>query len=397
MTAIELSNEQARQFLLLKQGLIGDYRFYNKQGVLEYIQQAGCIQFDPIDVCGKNAELVLQSRVNGFSKDMLYELLYEDRSLIDYFDKNMSILCTQDWKYFQRQRLSHQQYSRSRDAVNAVAQGITDAIQAKGFVSSKDLDLKQQVDWAWNPTSLARAALETMYFRGDLVLHHKKGTNKYYTLTRGTLPEEILCADDPNPGEEAYFGWRVLRRIGAVGLLWNKPSDAWLGIDGLKAAQRSRAFEKLLEEEKLLEVSVEGIAETLYCLASDRPWIDRVQNESQFTARTELIAALDNLLWDRRLIKKIFDFEYKWEIYTPIVERKFGHYVLPILSGSQFIGRAEIIHDKVRKDLLLKNIWYEKNTVRTDALDADLAACLQRFAAFHGCKGILTAELSQEG
>lgn len=39
-------------------------------GVCDYIRQAGCIQFDPIDVCGKNAELVLQSRVEGFTKDM---------------------------------------------------------------------------------------------------------------------------------------------------------------------------------------------------------------------------------------------------------------------------------------------------------------------------------------
>lgn len=29
------------------------------------MRQAGCIQYDPVDVCGKNAELTLQSRVKG--------------------------------------------------------------------------------------------------------------------------------------------------------------------------------------------------------------------------------------------------------------------------------------------------------------------------------------------
>ena len=101
---LTLSNEQARQFILLKQGLIGDHRFNEKQGALEYVRQAGCIQFDPVDVCGKNAELVLQSRIKGFSKSMLYNLLYEDRALVDFNDKQLAIIPTEDWPYFERYR-----------------------------------------------------------------------------------------------------------------------------------------------------------------------------------------------------------------------------------------------------------------------------------------------------
>ena len=67
----KISKQQARQFILAKQGLIGTHRFIGKQGVYEYVRQAGCIQYDPVDVCGKNAELTLQSRVKGFRKTML--------------------------------------------------------------------------------------------------------------------------------------------------------------------------------------------------------------------------------------------------------------------------------------------------------------------------------------
>ena len=73
---------QARQFILLKQGLLGDYRFIRKDGAYQYVRQAGCIQFDPVDVCGRNAELTLQSRVKGFRKKMLHDLLYRDRLLV---------------------------------------------------------------------------------------------------------------------------------------------------------------------------------------------------------------------------------------------------------------------------------------------------------------------------
>jgi len=53
---------------LLKHGLAGEYRFAGKEGIKEFVKQAGCIQYDPIDICGKNAELVLQSRVKGFTR-----------------------------------------------------------------------------------------------------------------------------------------------------------------------------------------------------------------------------------------------------------------------------------------------------------------------------------------
>jgi uncharacterized protein YcaQ len=93
---ITLTNRQARQFILLKHGLLGGHKFSGKQGAFDFVRQAGCIQFDPVDVCGKNAELTLQSRVKGFAKNNLDELLYKDRLLADYPDKNLSIILTED-------------------------------------------------------------------------------------------------------------------------------------------------------------------------------------------------------------------------------------------------------------------------------------------------------------
>jgi uncharacterized protein YcaQ len=245
---ITLTKQQARLFLLKKQGLLGDYRFIGKEGILEYVGQAGCIQFDPIDVCGKNAELVLQSRIKGFTKQMLYELLYEDRKLIDYFDKNLAIMRIEDWPYFERVRESNRQWGRGKDEIDKIEDEIIRIIEEKGPVSSKDVGFNDKVDWYWSSTKLARAALETLYFRGDLVVHHKKGTNKYYALSRDYVPKELLEAEEPLPDKLEHLKWRVLRRISAVGMLWNKPSDAWLFIRDLKAQERNQVFEELLKE-----------------------------------------------------------------------------------------------------------------------------------------------------
>lgn len=386
MGEISLTKKQARQFVLLKQGLLGEHRFIGKEGILQYIRQAGCIQFDPVDVCGKNAELVLQSRVKGFTKQMLYELLYEERRLIDYFDKNLAIMPVEDWPYFERIREANRLQGRAREEINQVEEKIKADIAEKGPLSSKELGLDEKIDWYWSSTKLARAALETLYFRGDLVVHHKKGTNKYYDLSDKHIPKDLLEAEDPLLTETEHLKWRVLRRISAVGLLWNKPSDAWLFIWNLKAGERNKVFDELEKEEKIVPIRVEGCKEKLYCCAEDLPLLQQVLTGENYKPRMELMAALDNMLWDRKLIRELFDFEYKWEIYTPKEQRKYGHYVLPLLYGEQLIGRCEVIADTKQKKLLVRNVWLEKGIRQTKKLRDELDRLFARFRGFNGMK-----------
>ena len=383
MSDIHLTKQQARRFILLKQGLLGDCRFVGKEGVLSYIHQAGCIQFDPIDVCGKNAELVLQSRVKGFTKSMLYELLYNDRKLIDYFDKNLSILPAEDWKYFSRERNNHRRWERSHAEIQVVRDRIIKAISKSGPLCSSDLDLPQKVDWYWSSTKLSRAALEHMYFTGELAIHHKKGTKKYYDLIEKCLPEEIIAAPDPYPNDHDHRKWRVLRRIGALGLLWNRASDAWLGIDGLKSQERTQIFDQLTSENLITLITVDGIDCPLFCLTEDVSLIDYIKTDPRLKHRCELIAPLDNMMWDRNLIKALFGFDYKWEIYTPVSQRKYGYYVLPVLYGEGFAGRVEAVYDKKAKKLDVKNLWYEPAVKPTEKHKAKITAALNRLEKFN--------------
>ena len=77
--------------MLAHQGLVGEHRFAGEQGTLEYICRAGCVQYDPVDVCGRSADIALNSRVAGYRRSMLESLLYQRRELVDYFDKNLAI------------------------------------------------------------------------------------------------------------------------------------------------------------------------------------------------------------------------------------------------------------------------------------------------------------------
>lgn len=394
---IQLTNRQARQFLLLKHGLLGEYKFCGKQGVLDFVRQVGCIQYDPIDVCGKNAELVLQSRVKGFSKGMLAELLYEDRSLVDYPDKNLAMFPVEDWPYFERYRQAARQHAERYPEMEALTAQVRAHIQNHGVLSSDDLNLDGDFSWQsaihWSSgNNSSRSVLEQMYSTGELIIHHKRGTRKYYDIANKYIAPNLLNASEPLEDELEHHKWRVLRRIGAVGLLWNRASDAWLNIWGLKSAQRNEAFDQLLDEARIVAVAVEHMKDTLCCRAEDWPLIEAVLQNPEPKFRCELMAPLDNLIWDRRLINELFGFDYTWEIYTPAIKRKFGYYVLPLLYGESFIGRAEIIAERKSGTLVVKNIWYENGVKQTKQLRTALNRCFQRFALFNGCETI-SAEL----
>lgn len=395
---IKLTNRQARQFLLLKHGLLGEYQFAGKEGVLDFVRQVGCIQYDPIDVCGKNAELVLQSRIKGFTKNMLDELLYKDRFLIDYPDKNLAIIPLEDWPYFERYRQAARQHAKRYPGMEELTEQVRIHIHNHGALSSDDLQLDGNFSWQsaihWSSgNNTSRSVLEQMYSTGELIIHHKKGTRKYYDIAEKYIPPNLLNAPEPLKAELDHHKWRVLRRIGAVGLLWNRASDAWLNIWGMKAAQRNEVFRQLLEEARIVAIAVEQLKDTLYCRAEDLPLIEAVLQNPEPKFRCELIAPLDNLIWDRKLISELFGFDYTWEIYTPAIKRKFGYYVLPLLYGESLIGRAEIIAERKTGTLVVKNIWYENGIQPTKQLRTAINHCFQHFALFNGCGTISEVEI----
>lgn len=380
-----LSNQQARRFILAQQGLWPPFELEGKVGVLGHIRRVGCIQFDPLNIVGQNPELVLQARVSDYSPGMLQELLYEDRKLLDGLDKNMAIYGVEDWPHFQRRRQSALRYygDPSRPATEILPQ-VREAIEERGPLSSIDLDYSQTVDWSWAPTRLARAALESMYSWGELVIHHKVHTRKVYDFARNHIPEELLSAADPNETEEQYHDWYVLRRIGAVGLLWSRAGGAWLAMSGIKSKERQAAVARLLQQGKAAEVRIEGIAPPMYVRSEDMPRLNEVLDADGPEPRAAVVAPLDNLLWDRRLVKDLFGFDYVWEVYKPVAERRYGYYVLPILHGDRFIARFEPGRDKESGALIIKNWWWESGVSPSEGMRLDVRQCFDRFLRYLG-------------
>ena len=391
---LTVTKNQAAQFILRKQGLLGDYRFSGKDGAYRYVRQAGCIQYDPVDVCGKNAELTLQSRVKGFRRQTLYDLLYKDRLLVDYSDKELSIWPSEDWPYFSPYRERSMEQGRQFPGIPELETRAVDYIRKNGPVSSDTLPIEGKIFWHssmhwsghWHQESpAARSVLEQLYTDGVLLIHHKSGSRKFYDLADRYLPPDLLGAPNPCADEAAWIAWRVRRRIGAAGLLWNRPSDAWLGI-GMNTEQRNAAFDRLEKEGTVTAVQADGIRFPLYLLSKDLPMLeDVIAGREDIRPRLEFLAPLDPMMWDRKLIEAVWDFRYSWEIYTPAVKRKYGYYVLPVVYGDRFIGRIEPKADRKAKVLTVGNIWLEPGVRQTKKLSGLMDRAVRRLARMNDC------------
>jgi len=128
---------------------------------------------------------------------------------------------------------------------------------------------------------------------------------------------------------------------------------------GLKPPERRAACSRLGERRELVAVSVEGLpGRTLVMAAVDLPTLEVVRSARLGRRQAALIAPLDNLVWDRQLLGWLFDFHYRWEVYTPQPKRKYGYYVPPVLYGDRFIARVDPRFDRSTSLLTINNWWW---------------------------------------
>lgn len=369
---LTISNQTARRFLLNHHFLLPPRQLKPDQIVSKLFRRLGSIQFDTINIVGRNADLVLQSRVEDYKPDMLDKLLYTQRTLIDGWDKMASIYQTNDWPHFNchRERMRVSTQNRSKEASNAAPE-ILRAIKENGPSSSIDFDDNRKTDWWWAPTSVTRAALESLFAQGEIGIHHRINTRRVFDLIEQLIPQEILKLPDPHKTDLDYHLWHIARRIGSMGLASPRSGEYWYGITRCNLAiERRKVLDKLISKGHILTIKVETIPnQHFYLRTEDFKTIKQLPHEDLREKRAAFIAPLDNLIWNRKLIKDLFSFAYTWEVYKPKAKREYGYYVLPVLYGDSFIARTEMKFDRKTNLLHLIDWWWEDNVQRTPEME----------------------------
>ncbi|MDR1620932.1 MAG: winged helix DNA-binding domain-containing protein [Synergistaceae bacterium] len=392
MTKIVLTKSQARRYLIAYHSLKDETCLDSDDAIVDYIRKVGCIQFDPLDVVGRNPDLVLQARCARYKKGGVEKLLYREKRLFDVWDKKMSICSVDDWPYFSRFRESFRPYLRK---FARAVEFITGYLREHECACSSDFEMEEKVDWHYGPQRLAKAALECMCYSGLAVVHHKKKARRYYCLAENFISERLLSAPDPNRTEEEYHEWFVLRRLNGVGLLWNRGiggvwgSNVGFRNEEFRSPHRNKTFEALLRKKKIVELEIGAIPYLFYLDREKLPLLETSIESAVPENNARFLAPLDNLLWDRYLISAIFDFDYKWEVYVPPSQRKYGYYVLPVLCGESFVGRTEMRVEKENR-LTVQSFWWEDDVTVKRKYAGSLKKAFQRFAEYNLCGGPVT-------
>ena len=378
-----ISQKTARRTLLMCQGLYPPRSWSGKKGAKSFLRKVRSIQFDPINVVGRNPDLVLQSRVKDFRPKLLDELLYKDRYIVDNWDKMASLSLVEDWPCFSHHRSRMEEiFGVPSEVVMSLAPIVLGQIRQEGPQCSLDYHFEEKTDWSWGPTRVARASLEGLFKIGKLGVHHRVNNRRYFDLIENLLPLEVLNASDPNQTLKEYQYWHVLRRISALGLAHPNAGEQWGGMIGVKSPLRQQILQELVENGDLLKVEVEELpGDTFYLRKEDKKIVNRAKKD-ETAQEAAFIAPLDNMLWDRKNLDRLFDFSYMWEVYKPKKKREYGYYVLPVLYGDRFVARLDPGFDKKTRILTINNWWWEKD-IRPDQDMVDaLSRCLEDFLAY---------------
>ncbi len=364
------------------------------ESVLAVVDRLGSLQFDPLDVAGRNHDLVLAARIRGYHRELADELLYERRVLFETYNKSLNLLPTRELPYY-RISWDHGAAGRSGALVGeqeALAAKVLEAITREGPKSSTDFERQPAIDWWWGPTSAPRAVLEALAVSGRLGLARREGNRRYYDLVERLYPADLLAIRVP---EREQLRHKLLSRFRAHGLLGHGGGgELWLDIG--KQDIRSGLRSELVDRGELVAVAVDGLKGHRYVIAEELPLLAQARREVELEAAggpsrpgdgtigASFIAPLDPLLWDRGLLDPLYGFDYRWEVYTPAVKRRWGYYVLPILFGDRLVGRIEPRLNRGARSISILGIQWEEgfDPLATEGLLGAFAGALRDYMAF---------------
>lgn len=412
---LTISREVARRFLAIRHFLAPPRSLPAKPAsVMTVFDRIGSLQFDPLDVAGRNHDLVLLSRIAGYRRAWTDALLYEERALFEAYNKGLSLLPTSELPYYRwiwdRLQIGH-------DAGVFVSHGdlveeLLERIRSRGPMAATDIEARGSIDWYWRPTNQVRAVLEALAEAGVLGLARRDGNRRVYDLVERLFPAELLADRTRTPREQIRH--RLLSRYRAHGLLGRGgQAELWVGL-GKSPSDPERPTRAALREELeemgcIVPVAIEGVRDERFVIAEELPILEAAKREVEAGAApggappgVAFVAPLDPLVWDRGFLRTCFDFDYIWEVYVPAAKRRWGYYVLPILYGDRLVGRIEPRIDRKADTLGIVGAWMEEgfDPIGEEGFVDALAAAIDAHRDFGGVRRVVwpkTARLRSLG
>ncbi len=377
---LKLSTTDVRRLALHAQGLAKALPFGKGQAaVLRCIEQLGYVQIDTISVIKRAHHHTCWTRVPDYQESHLDEL-QKARKLFEYWSHAAAYVPMQDYRYcLPRMHAFAAGEGGWHKPQPKLMQLVLERIRAEGPLQAKDFEQDKARKpggwWQWKPS---KQALEQLFFRGDLVVSHRSGFQKVYDLPERVLPADL---DTSVPTPEEFRRFLILGAIRAHGAVC-EPEIGYLR-KGMKKAL-ALTLTDMAEAGELSALTYPGATSRMF----STPAMLEQAATLRLSKQVHLLCPFDNLVIQRKRVQEVFGFDYQIECYVPQPKRKYGYYCLPILHGTELVGRLDPKAERKTGVLEIRNLALEAAAKADETFAGLLARRLAALAAFNNCKKV---------
>lgn len=246
-------------------------------------------------------------------------------------------------------------------------------LRAEGPLGASDFDHGKSKSgwWEWGHT---KQALEFLFWSGRITTATRRGSfERVYDLMERVIPPAIMALPTPAPADAHRALVEIAAR--AMGVATMADLRDYFRLD---LADNRRAVESLVEDGRLLPVTVEGWRQPAFLHPEAR--------QPRRIAGQALLVPFDPLIWERARTERLFNFRYRIEIYVPGPKRQHGYYVLPFLMDGALVARVDLKSDRQAGLLRVQKATYEDGA--PPETRERLAAELGLMASWLGLNGV---------
>ena len=317
------------------------------------------LQIDSVNVFARSHYMPLFSRVGAYDTAALDRLLFARRSpYVEYWAHVAAFIPADDWGLFDfRMQAMRAKYGSQPGGWFDTHREIVDWVRAeladRGPLRPAQIehDAKKGARGPWWDWDVVKHALEYMWLFGEVAIAGRRGFERRYALAEQVIPREVL--DAPVPRDDAVREL-VRRAARAYGVATAADIADYWRIADRKAV--TAALGDLTDAGELHPVAVEGWT------TAGRPakaWLHAEAVVPRRIRAAAILTPFDPVVWFRDRAERLFDFEYRIEIYTPAAQRRFGYYSLPVLIDDDVVGRVDLKADRAASTLRVQSAWWE--------------------------------------
>ena len=171
-TPITASPAEICRLFITRQRLAGPRPAPTAEGLLEVARDLGCIQLDPISAVARTNLLVPWSRLGSYDPALFDQLLWQDRSLFEYWAHCASIVLTEDYPIHHAHMKNHRAgdspwAKRVRDWMTKnqkLVDEVFAALRERDHVSSKEFDGRTAFSWTSSGWTDDRNVSRLLYY-----------------------------------------------------------------------------------------------------------------------------------------------------------------------------------------------------------------------------------------